>query len=78
MLNGNMLCGPTKNGDMMVRVGKDLEDEARSLPHTRAMDFTGKPMKGFVYVAPEGIETERQIAEWVAFATRFVGTLPAK
>ena len=78
MLNGNMLCGPTKNGDMMVRVGKDLEDEARALPYTRAMDFTGKPMKGFVYVAPEGIETEQQIIEWVAFATRFVGALPAK
>jgi len=78
MLNGNMLCGPTKDGDLMLRVGKELEAEARSRPHTRAMDFTGKPMKGFVFVGPEGFETDEALNEWIAFATRFVGALPAK
>ena len=78
MLNGNMLCGPTKSGDLMVRVGKELEAEARARPHTREMDFTGRPMKGFIYVAEDGLQNDDDIRQWIAFATRFVGALPAK
>jgi len=78
MLNGNMLCGPDKSADLMLRVGKELEAEARGRAHTREMDFTGKPMKGFVYVEPKGFETDAQLAEWIALATRFVGSLPPK
>ena len=78
MLNGNMLCGPTKSGFLMVRVGKDLEAEARSKPHTREMDFTGKPMKGFIYVVEDGLQNDDDIRQWIAFATQFVGNLPAK
>ena len=78
MLNGNMLCGPTKSGDLMVRVGKDLEAEARAKPFAREMDFTGRPMAGFVFVSPEGIEEDEALMEWIAFATRFVGALPPK
>ena len=78
MLNGNMLCGPTNSGMLMVRVGKDLEDEARSKPHTREMDFTGKPMKGFIYVEEDGLQNDDDIRQWMAFATQFVGKPPAK
>lgn len=78
MLNGNMMCGPVKSGNMMLRVGKELEAEARAKPFTREMDFTGKPMKGFIFVEPEGFETEQQLYAWITFATKFVGALPAK
>lgn len=78
MLNGNMLCGPTKDGDLMVRVGKELEVEALQKQGTRPMDFTSKPMHGFVFVDENAIKTEQSLKEWIAFATRFVGTLPAK
>lgn len=78
MLNGNMMCGPVKSGNMMLRVGKELEAEARAQPFTREMDFTGKPMKGFIFVEPEGFETEQQLYAWITFATKFVGALPAK
>ena len=47
MLNGNMLCGVHKDG-AMYRVGKDHEDAALSLPGARKMDFTGRPMGGFI------------------------------
>jgi len=56
MVGGNMCVGVTK-GRMMVRVGKEHYDEAMSQPHARAMDFTGKPMMGFVFVDPEGTKT---------------------
>ena len=51
MLNGNMCCGVT-NDDLMVRVGADGLEDALDQPHARPMDFTGRPMKGFVSWTP--------------------------
>lgn len=51
LLNGNMCCGVVRN-DLMVRVGPDDYEQSLQRAHARAMDFTGKPMKGFVYVSP--------------------------
>lgn len=78
MLNGNMLCGPIKNGDMMFRVGKEQEDEALKRDGAREMDFTGKPMKGFVFVSSESLEDDTIIYKWLVLATNFVGKIPAK
>ena len=64
MLSGNMCCGVT-GGDLMVRVGPDGLDGALAQPHTRPMDFTGRPMKGFVYVGPEGTEKEDSLIEFI-------------
>ena len=77
MLNGNMLCGASGTGNLMLRVGKDQEAEARAKPNVIDMNFTGRPMRGYVYVEPKGMETDGQIAEWIAFAANFVGSLPA-
>ena len=63
-VDGKMCCGII-GSDLVVRVGANGQDEALSKPHTRPMDFTGRPMKGFVYVAPEGMKTRRMLAEWV-------------
>ena len=74
---GNMLCGVV--GDMlMARVGPDLYAEALARPHAREMDFTGKALKGFVYVDAEGIEADADLEAWVQFSLRFVEGLPAK
>jgi len=78
MLNGNMLCGPVKSGDLMLRVGKEQEAEALSKPGCREMDFTGKPMKGFVFVAADEIQSGQELLKWIAMAVRFVGNLPPK
>lgn len=78
MLNGNMLCGYTNKGDLMVRVGKELEDEARQLPGARDMDFTGKKMSGFLFVDEDALHSDEALQQWVALATKFVGALPAK
>ena len=78
MLNGNMLCGYTNKGKLMVRVGKELEAEARQLPGAQDMDFTGKKMGGMLFVDDEALVEDDSLARWVALATRFVGTLPAK
>ncbi|AVX04105.1 hypothetical protein MXMO3_01575 [Maritalea myrionectae] len=78
MLNGNMLVGPHKDGTLMVRVGPELYDEALSRPGAKEMDFTGKPMKGFVHVHPDKIADDEALRTWIALATQFVGALPPK
>ena len=51
LLDGNMVGGVV-NDDLMVRVGPDGYEDALKQPHARPMDFTGKPLKGMVYVGP--------------------------
>ncbi|HEY2509415.1 MAG TPA: TfoX/Sxy family protein [Polyangiaceae bacterium] len=77
MVAGAMCCGLTKT-DFMVRVGPAQYDDALAEPHARPMDFTGRPMAGMVYVAPEGLRRDAALAKWIARGVRFVTTLPAK
>lgn len=77
MLNGNMCCGVI-NDLLMARVGADRYEAALSLPHTRPMDFTGKPMKGYVYVEPEGYRQDVDLKIWIDRCVDFVSTLPGK
>lgn len=77
MLGGNMCCGIIGN-ELMVRVGPDAYDDALALPHAREMDFTGRPMRGIVYVAAPGIATDPDLDAWVARGVAFAGSLPRK
>ena len=77
MLNGNMCCGVI-NDDLMVRVGPEGFEDALAQPHARLMDFTGRPMTGFVFVGPEGTQTESTLLEWVLRGLAFAESLPAK
>jgi TfoX/Sxy family transcriptional regulator of competence genes len=71
MVGGAMCCGLTKT-DFMVRVGPAQYEEALARPHARPMDFTGRPLKGMVYVAPEGLRTEAALAGWIQRGLAFV------
>jgi TfoX/Sxy family transcriptional regulator of competence genes len=77
MVGGHMSCGVV-NDTLMVRVGPDLYADALSRPHARAMDFTGKSLKGFVYVDPAGFESDEALASWVGLSVSFVVSLPPK
>lgn len=77
LLNGNMSVGVIKN-EMMVRVGPDAFDETVRLPGARIMDFTGRPMKGWLVVGGAAIATDDALAEWVERGTAFAATLPGK
>src|SRR5262249_29505131 len=76
-LGGNMLVGVWKDS-LIVRLGPDGGDEALLEPHVREFDITGRPMKGWVLVAPEGVENDDQLTGWVQRAVDFVATLPKK
>ena len=78
LLQGNMAVGLSGGGELMVRVGPDATDDALSRPHTRLFDMTGRPMKGWILVAPAGVKTKRQLDSWVKRGTKFARTLPPK
>ena len=77
LLNGNMLVGVWKDS-LIVRLGPDEGDDALLEPHVKAFDITGRPMKGWVLVGPEGLEDNDQLKEWIQRAVKFVGKLPKK
>jgi TfoX/Sxy family transcriptional regulator of competence genes len=77
MVGGHMAVGITSD-DLMVRVGKDGFDDALRRPHTREMDFTGRPSTTMVYVDPEGTANDPALRGWVERAVAFVETLPAR
>jgi len=77
MLSGNMCCGVVGE-TLMARVGTAQYQAALSRPHAREMDFTGKSMNGFVYVDPQGFESDADLQSWVALCETFVSSLPRK
>ncbi|MDV3250502.1 TfoX/Sxy family protein [Devosia sp. BK] len=78
MQNGNMLCCPTKEGSLIVRVGKDGMDEALAISGASIMDMGGRSMTGFVVVSGDALEDDDNLADWLGRCRRFVATLPAK
>ena len=70
MLNGKMCIGVVED-EMMCRIGPDVYEEALEKPGCREMIFTGKPMKGYVYVGEEGIKTKKQFDYWVGLCVAF-------
>lgn len=77
LLNGNMCVAVYKDW-LIARVGVDAEKKARSDPHTKAFDITGKPMRGWIMVALEGVDKDRDLEKYLSLAERFVGALPGK
>ncbi len=77
MLAGNMCVG-VEHDRLLIRLGQDLYEDALTRPHAAPMDFTGRPMKGFVFVTPGGIATPAALRELVDLGIQFCRTLPAK
>jgi TfoX/Sxy family transcriptional regulator of competence genes len=77
MLNGNMICGVVKD-ELMVRVGAEAYADALARPHARPMDFTGRPMKGMLFVGAEGIRSDSGLSGWTELSLAFAGSLPPK
>jgi len=77
MLHGNMFAGIIKD-ELMLRVGPENSDELLARPGVRPMDFTGKPMKGYLYVESAAFATPEALKGWLGHALSFVETLPPK
>ena len=77
MLRGHMVAGVHKD-ELMIRVGAGGHADALAQPHARPMDFTGRPLKGFVFVGRAGIRTAAGLERWLRRGIAFVSTLPPK
>jgi len=77
LLNGNMCCGVHKK-ELIVRLAAGRTDDALAEPHVRVIDLTGRAMKGWVLVRPEGLNDDRALANWVRVGAEFASKLPEK
>ncbi len=64
LYHGKMTVGVVKD-DLMVRVMGNKMESVLQQEHVRPMDFTGKPMKEFVFVSPQGFKNEEQLQHWI-------------
>jgi TfoX/Sxy family transcriptional regulator of competence genes len=76
-LNGNMLVGVWKES-LIVRLGEEQGEQALKEPLVKVFDITGRPMKNWVLVEPEGVKHDSQLRGWIQRAVKFVRKLPAK
>ena len=77
MVRGHMSVGIVKD-DLMVRVGPEQHERLVREPKARPMDFTGKPMKGFLYLASPGFESDADLERWVGEGLSYAESLPPK
>ncbi len=77
LISGNMCCGVVGD-ELMVRVGSDNYEDALAHAHVREMDFTGRPLKGMVYVGTVGLKSDASLARWVEKGVAFASSLPPK
>lgn len=74
----NHMCVGVINDLLMVRVGPEQYEDTLSEDYVRPMDFTGRPMNGYVYVETAGFKTDKNLRKWVDRGIKFVKTLPPK
>ena len=71
LLHGNMLVAIWVDG-LVARLGPEVGVAALAQPHVRPMDLTGRPMNGWVIIAPAGIAAEADLKSWIQLAKEFV------
>ena len=77
LIHGNMACGIHKE-DMIVRVTPEKHEKLLKKPSAKVFDITGKPMKGWLMVEPDGLKTKKQLSTWVKEGVEFALTLKPK
>jgi TfoX/Sxy family transcriptional regulator of competence genes len=77
LIAGHMACGVVGN-DLVLRLGKNDAAATLDQPHTRPMDFTGRPIRSMIYIAPDGTARDRALNHWIKRSIKYVSTLPPK
>lgn len=70
MVDGKMCIGVVKD-EMMCRIDPKKDEIALEKTGCRRMDFTGKPMKGYVFISEEGMKTKKSFEYWVDLCLEF-------
>jgi hypothetical protein len=78
LIDGNMAIAASGEGGIMVRVDPDRSDELVASSKARVAEMRGRPMPGWLRVAPEHLGTKRQLEKWVQIGAGFARSLPPK
>lgn len=77
LLDDHMLVGLWREF-LILRIGPDAYEDALSQPFVKEFDITGRPMKGWIMLHPDGYESDVELRTWIDRAWEFVRTLPPK
>jgi TfoX/Sxy family transcriptional regulator of competence genes len=77
MIQGHMTAG-VQGSELVARVGRDVAAELLLCDHVRAMDFTGKPLPGYLYVASEALESDATLDAWLNRCLAHTASLPER
>jgi hypothetical protein len=77
LLRGRMCCGIV-GSDLMVRAPMDVFEELLRRRHVRPMDFTGKPLRGFLFISPPGFRTARGLQTWLSYGEQAAAQMAAR
>src|SRR5271167_3306319 len=75
LLHGNMAVAVSSRGGLMVRVGVKAAEVAVARAHVTQIEMRGRPMRGWIHVAADGVKTTRQLQIWARRAVEFARTL---
>jgi hypothetical protein len=78
LLNGHILVGCKKDGQILISVGKDNAAEAADRPGATAMIHNNREMTGFFWIDPDAIENDDDLQSWIDFAFKAVSQRPVK
>ena len=78
LINGNMAVAASSQGGIMVRVDPARSDELVAATEATTFEMRGRPMAGWLRVAPDDVATKPQLTRWVQLGTAYARSLPAK
>jgi hypothetical protein len=76
MVNDKMCCGihihkKTNESLLMARIGEKVYEKELAKPECLPMDFTGRPMKGYIFVTPDGFDMDEDLSYWIQLCIDF-------
>jgi TfoX/Sxy family transcriptional regulator of competence genes len=77
LLNGNMCCG-VLGAEVIIRFDPEQTEKVLTHKHTRIFDFSGRPMKGWIFVGTQAVETESDLKHWLQIGLKYAKSLPSK
>ena len=78
LIGGNMAVTASHRGGVMLRVDPDESDRLVATGPATVVEMRGRKMKGWLYVEPEDVRTQRRLGRWVKLGSAFARSLPVK
>jgi hypothetical protein len=78
LINGNMSVAASGQGGLLLRVDPEETDALLDEPHAEPFEMRGRSMQGWLRVAPEGLDTKRDLERWVKRGVSYARSLPPK